>query len=108
MDDMVDLLEDVREGRQNYVASLIYHDSSRDDWARLEGTLAFDIGPEEERDMLFEFPSARLAAAKAARNFLEEGTTALFGKRHSYLVQPTVSFLTRRIRADRYLTDREG
>jgi len=108
MDDMVDLLEDVREGRQNYVASLIYHDSSRDDWARLEGKLAFDIGPEEERDMLFEFPSARLAAAKAARNFLEEGTTALFGKRHSYLVQPTVSFLARRIRADRYLTDREG
>ena len=108
MDDMVDLLEDVREGRQNYVASLIYHDSSREDWIRLESKVAFDLGLEEKRNVLFEFPSARLAAAKAAWNFLSEGTKALFGERHQYLVQPTISLLARRIRADRYLADREG
>ena len=44
MDDMVDLLADVREGRQNYVTSLFYHDSSRETWTRLEGKLASDIG----------------------------------------------------------------
>lgn len=108
MDDMVDLPKDFQQGRHSYVISLIYHDQDPEEWTRLETRLTSDLGQEESGDLLFEFGRARRTAVKAARNFLELGTEALFGERHQYLVKPTISFLSKRIGADRFMSDLGG
>lgn len=105
MDDMVDLPKDFQQGRHSYVISLIYHDQDPEEWTRLETRLTSDLGQEESGDLLFEFGRARRTAVKAARNFLELGTEALFGERHQYLVKPTISLLSKRIGADRFMSD---
>ena len=105
MDDMVDVPKDFQQGRHNYVISLIYHDQDPEEWTRLETRLTSDLGQEENGELLFEFSRARLTAVKAALSFLESGTKALFGERHQYLVEPTISFLSKRIGADRFISD---
>ena len=105
MDDMVDVPKDFQQGRHNYVISLIYHDQDPEEWSRLETRLTSDLGQEENGELLFEFSRARLTAVKAALSFLELGTKALFGERHQYLVEPTILFLSKRIGADRFISD---
>jgi len=105
MDDMVDLPADLRQGRHNYVASLIYHDPDPAEWTRLQAGLASDRWREQSIDLLAQFGHARRAAAQSARYFLEAGTRMLFATPHQYLVEPTISFLAGRLRADRFLAD---
>ena len=105
MDDMVDLPADLRQGRHNYVASLIYHDPDPAEWTRLQAELASDRWREQGIDLLAQFDHARRTAAQSARYFLEAGTRVLFATPHQYLVEPTISFLAGRLRADRFLAD---
>lgn len=107
LDDMVDLARDLQEHRHNYVASLIFHDPDPSERSRLEARLASGLGTEEGADLLFEFSCARLAASKRARDLLESGAGLLFGAQHHFLVEPTISFLAKRIRADRFLSNPE-
>ena len=105
MDDMVDLAADIMGRRHNYVASLIYHNPDPNEWPRLKARLATDLLEDERRNLLFDFDHARIAAAATARYFLETGVRALYAEHHQHLVEHTISFLGRRIRAHRFITD---
>ena len=105
MDDMVDLLMDTKKRRHNYVISLIYHDSDQSEWTRLETLSASELGHEEQSLLLREFPRAKSAATRAARNFLERGLSALFDDQHQFLVEPAIAFLSKRIGTDIFMSD---
>lgn len=107
MDDMVDLIMDVETRHHNYVVSMIYHGPDPRDWTWLEALSASDLHPKDKSAMLLEFPRAKLAATRAARNFLETGLSALFADQHQFLVEPTILFLAKLIGTERFMTDRE-
>lgn len=107
MDDMVDLLADAKNKRHNYVRSLIYHDSDKSERAWLEALLESNLRPKEKPIVLFEFPRAKKAATRTARNFLENGLSALLADRHQFMVEPTILFLSKRIGTDRFMSDCE-
>ncbi len=109
MDDMVDLSLDLKEGRHNYVASLIYHDSTslpiiKNRRLRLESLPASGFDPEKTKNLLFEFPDAQRTAAKTALDLLEKGMKTLFAEQHALMVEPAILFIARRIGADRFMT----
>lgn len=107
MDDMVDLSMDIRKRRHNYVASLIYHDSGSDDWRRLRSLIKSNPRPEEDKNLLLEFPYTKSVAVKSARTYLIKGLNTLFDNNNQFLVEPAISFLYRRIGADAMMSDIE-
>jgi len=98
MDDMVDLSNDIRNRRHNYVLSLLYHDSGEE--ARKKVTiLASDNISYGNEDILDSFPHVKAAVSKKAIYFLETGLKTLFDPGHQFLVEPAISFLSKRIGA---------
>jgi hypothetical protein len=108
MDDMVDLPVDARKKGHNYLISLIYHAPDRREWAWFKALLASETGLEEKSDLLREFPRAQKTAVKASRAFLEKGLKALFSDHHQCFVEPTMIFLSKKIGADRFMSECEG
>jgi hypothetical protein len=104
MDDMVDLPRDLREKRHNYVASLIYHGSDSQSHERLEEWARADHSVGNGTDLLLEFPNAVQLASETALDYLEKGASTLFTGSDRRIVQPTISFLKRRLGADFFLT----
>ncbi|MGD9304107.1 MAG: polyprenyl synthetase family protein [Desulfobacterales bacterium] len=104
MDDMVDLASDLQRQRHNYVASVIYHelDSNHRQW--LNSYKSTDPGAKGETDFLLRFPEAISIAKITAYKFLEEGLHSLFDPDHQFFVEPAISFLSKRIGADRLMT----
>jgi geranylgeranyl pyrophosphate synthase len=100
LDDMADLGRDVRGGRHNYVASLVYHQSGRDLWSQLKEKAAVGSEDEDTATLLLEFTEALEESARMAQQYLLEGLSALFGERHSFAVQPAITFLYKRIGTD--------
>jgi hypothetical protein len=107
MDDMADLSMDMQKRHHNYVISLIYYGSDADDWGRLKSLIKLNPGPDENRNLLLEFPYARKAAATSARTFLLKGLKTLFDHNNQSIVKPAISFLSRRIGADLLMSDIE-
>lgn len=107
LDDMVDLPMDIKMKRHNYVASLIWHGMNPNERAALEVKLSAGMHYEQDSDFLFEFPDARHIAANTALNYLNKGTRMLFDKAHYSMVNASISFISGRIGADRYLFDIE-
>ena len=107
LDDMVDLPMDIKMKRHNYVASLILHGKNPNERAALEVKLTAGIKYEQNSDFLLEFPDARHIAATTALNYLNKGTRILFDKAHYFMVNASVSFISGRLGADRYLFDIE-
>jgi len=103
MDDMVDLSNDLKKNRHNYVISLIYHDSEDKEKNRLQDLMASNARPHRKAALLSDFPKAQLHAVKAARKFLESGLAALFSQAHRFLVEPSISFISDRIGADCFM-----
>ncbi|MGD8252181.1 MAG: polyprenyl synthetase family protein [Desulfobacterales bacterium] len=105
MDDMVDLADDVRCGRHNYVASLVYHGEGKDAWDRLRRITEM---PEDIRSVdgfLLTFPSVRKTASILVRDSLTEGLQGLYDPAHHHLIEPTIDFLARRIGAEGAMAD---
>ena len=107
MDDMVDLPLDVGKKRHNYVASLIYHDSNHNEWNRLKSLMGSNPKSKRDENLLLELPHAKYVAVKSATTFLVEGLSTLFGSTQQYLVAPSIAFLSKRIGAERMMSDNE-
>lgn len=107
MDDMVDLSMDMWKRHHNYVISLIHYGSDSGNWSRLKSLIELNSGPDENKNLLLEFPYARKAAATSARTFLLKGLKTLFDNSSQSLVEPAISFLSRRIGADLMMSDIE-
>jgi hypothetical protein len=108
MDDMVDLPMDAQKKGHNYLISLIRHAPDFKEWDRFKALMASDTGLKVKFDLLHEFPRALQAAVKASRAYLEKGLKALFSDSHQGLVEPTMIFLSKKIGADRFISECEG
>lgn len=98
MDDVVDLMEDVRNRRHNYVASLIEHSPDARPGLRLQ---EFSAGTPAE--FFDEFPEVGRAAYATALDYLEKGLSGLFMDAHRFMVPQAVAFIAHRIGVDRIL-----
>lgn len=108
LDDMVDLLADVRGRRHNYVASLVAHGpwaAARDELARRAGQ---PPAPDEVRGFLGRYPDLGRGAWEAAQGFLERGLLALFAPGHRFLAAPSAAFIAARIGAHRLVAAAPG
>lgn len=103
LDDMVDIAMDIKMNRHNYAISLIRHGDNKKESAILESMLAGDNRGENNQDILNEFPKAGATAAATALKFLKTGTEALFSEKHNFMVNISISFIVRRIGAERFL-----
>ncbi|UCH21201.1 MAG: polyprenyl synthetase family protein [Deltaproteobacteria bacterium] len=104
MDDMVDISNDLKKYRHNYVISLIYHDSEDKEKNRLQDLMASNAKPHKKIVLLSDFPQAHLHAVQAARKFLESGLKALYSQPHRFLVEPSISYISNRIGANRFMS----
>lgn len=94
LDDMVDIMSDLRENRHNYVLSVISHEEPPDVWQRLE----FQLGLSTPADALYaDYPELHARVKVKALQFLEGGLQELFSSHHDFLVQPAVDFIAGRI-----------
>jgi hypothetical protein len=104
MDDMVDLASDLDKRRHNFVISLIHHGTASPEKDDLKAMLVSEKMPQNKTTLLIEFPSAHQQAAKTAHRFLQGGLQALFSETHQFLVTPTLSFLSKRIGAEGFMS----
>ena len=107
LDDMVDLAMDLQMHRHNYVISLIHHGNHSAERTALDAINSADETPMENKSVLLNFPRTRKAAADAALAYLRDGTRMLFAKEHEFMIETTISMITRRIGADVFLFDIE-
>ncbi len=98
MDDIVDLMEDVRNHRHNYVASLIEHWGDPGPGIRLK-----ELSAGQPADFFNEFQYVGRAAYAKALDYIENGLFGLFEDAHRFMVQQAVAFITHRIGVDRIL-----
>lgn len=94
LDDMVDIVSDLRENRHNYALSIIFHQEHPEIWDRLVSQLAATASP----DVVYaEFPELHAALKAKALQFLGGGLQRLFSPEHLFLVDPAVAFIAGRI-----------
>lgn len=94
LDDMVDLVTDLRENRHNYILSTIFHEEPPHVWQRLESALN---GADSADTFYGDFPELHARMKARALHTLEGGLQKLFFAHHSFLVQPAIAFITGRI-----------
>ena len=104
-DDMVDLSLDISMDRHNYVASLIQYSEEEEETALLEKILRNRAEIEISRDLLFKFPHARKKAILKGLDLLKKGTKNLFAPEHHFMVEVSISMISKRIGADRFFVD---
>ena len=95
MDDMVDLLADVRNQRHNYVASLIEHGPDS------EARQLLHAGTSAEADFYARFPDVFKTVHQTALDYLYSGLSGLYLPEHQFLLQPAAAFITERIGVNR-------
>ena len=98
MDDMADIEKDIETKHHNYIASLIYHQSGREAWKKILSSVLSS----ESTDILAKFDEVKNKAVERARSYLESGLSELFEEKHSFLVEPSIKFLSSRIGVDKY------
>jgi hypothetical protein len=103
MDDMVDLLSDLRNRRHNYIASLIEHGVEKNAYRWLRETF-----PGLPAQFFAEFPALFSTAHATALNYLEDGLSGLFAPDHQFFVKPALLFLSQRIGVDRIVEALDG
>jgi hypothetical protein len=99
MDDMVDMNDDMKKMRHNYVVSLVEYGADAKERAKLHATME-DRGAKEE-DILLHFPLALRIASASARSFLHEGLGELFADDLQPLTPLVIGVLATLIGADR-------
>ncbi|MCP3875408.1 MAG: hypothetical protein GY699_19920 [Desulfobacteraceae bacterium] len=106
-DDMVDLSLDIKTNHHNYVASLIKHEGQKHETELFEKMLKNSSVIKTSEDLLFKFPVSRKKAAKKGLDLLVTGAENLFALDHQFMVEICISMISKRIGADRFLTDIE-
>lgn len=94
LDDIVDLVADLRDRRHNYAASVLVHQADARAWRRLNALAAENAAAER---LYAEFPDFLARMTAAALGHLEGGLRSLFFDRHRHLVQPAAAFIAERI-----------
>ena len=107
LDDMVDLALDINTNHHNYVASLIQYGENKDETILLEKIMKQRKEIEISYDLLFQFPSAMKTAATKALDLLKTGAKNLFAPDHQFMVDVSIVMISKRIGADRFLSDIE-
>ena len=107
LDDMVDLALDIKTNHHNYVASLIQYGENKDEIVLLKEMLKYRKEIEISDDLLFQFPATMKIAATKARNLLKTGAKNLFAPDHQFMVDVSIVMISKRIGADRFLSDIE-
>jgi len=103
MDDMVDLLSDLKRSRHNYIASIIEYGEDKQASRWLRETIQ-----DMPAQFFAEFPSLFSTAHATALNYLEDGLSGLFSQDHQLFVKPAVLFLSQRIGVDRIIEAIDG
>jgi hypothetical protein len=98
MDDMVDVLSDIKNSRHNYVASLIEHGADKQACRWLRETF-----PGLPAQFFAEFPALFSTAHATALNYLDDGLSGLFAQDYQLFVKPAERFLSQRIGIDRII-----
>ncbi|MDO9265396.1 MAG: hypothetical protein Q7U02_15615 [Desulfosalsimonadaceae bacterium] len=93
LDDMVDLVKDIEDRRQNYIASVVHHGKDARARKQLLEKSAFD----PPGAFFSEFPQILSDAHAKAMTFLDSGLGRLFREDHLYMKQPATAFLAKRI-----------
>ncbi len=108
LDDLVDLISDIKMKRHNYVVSLFY-ESQKQACEKFITQIRKDGETIEKKELaqtaLQEFPEAFATARRQAQTFLESGCRILFSGGREQLVPFCVSFLIQRIGAQSYFQD---
>jgi hypothetical protein len=94
LDDIVDLFDDLRERRQNYVASVIAHQESSILWEQVQILPAGEKTPDR---FYAAWPQFSTKIQQEALTTLENGLHQLFSLEHQALVQPAALFIANRI-----------
>lgn len=97
MDDMVDLGEDIRARKHNYLVSLIRHGLDPAEKAQLAGAISSRGSAAPEAISLRHFPHAWRKAWETSRRWLTSGLNELFLPQDRMLVVPAIRFLEQRI-----------
>jgi hypothetical protein len=103
MDDMVDVLSDLKNSRHNYITSLIEHGADKHACRWLRETF-----PGLPAQFFAEFPALFSTAHATALNYLEDGLSGLFSQDHQFFVKPAQLFLSQRIGVDRIIKAVDG
>ena len=104
-DDMVDLSLDMKMDRHNYVASLIQYGEKESETLLLEKILKDRSNIKISEDLLFQFPAACKTAALKALVLLKKGAKNLFALDHQFMVDASISMISKRIGTDIFLSD---
>lgn len=102
MDDMADLNRDIKTKHHNYVASLIYHGSGIKIWDEVKRSVLSGEKDAYPEDILNNNTDVKNKAIDKARSYLEAGLNELFEKKHRFLVEPSIRFLSIRIGVEKY------
>jgi hypothetical protein len=97
MDDMVDMMSDLKQKRHNFLVSLIYYGASLSEKRQLARLVSDSDRPQSAVDLSIDFPDAVCQAADISRQFLEKGLNQLLSDSHRFLVEPFIWFLQKRI-----------
>ena len=102
IDDIADLKRDIKTKHHNYVASLIYQGSDREIWEDLKNKVLAGHKNYESADILTGFSDVKDKSVETARSYLSAGLGELFEKKHIFLVEPSIKFLSIRIGVDKF------
>ncbi|MBA3038061.1 MAG: polyprenyl synthetase family protein [Desulfobacterium sp.] len=105
MDDMVDLKRDMRMKRNNYVASLIYHESDSKSQKAFQAMFADKASEEnaDDKNLILNFPDAQKKASRLSLEYLNKGFGNLFEEDHAMIKDLAVGFISRQIGAAPYI-----
>lgn len=101
MDDMVDMSDDIKKMRHNYVVSLVEYGADAEERDKLH--LSMKGRSAKEEGVILDFPLALRTASVSARSFLQEGLGELFTDDLQPLTALVIDVLAALIGADRLM-----
>lgn len=101
LDDLMDVIDDARTRRHNYVASLIQHELGEKVFTGLHRHAARAPRRDEAVAFYSEYPEAFGPPYGVAMTYLREGLGCLFGGKFRSLVDPARAFIETRLGIDR-------
>ena len=100
LDDMVDMVSDLRQKRHNYLVSLICHGACPAEREKIETLRHLPDQHLTMAGLQARFPETMAAARDTAGAFLEKGLGVLFAPEHRSLIAPCKAFIIERIGAN--------
>lgn len=100
LDDMLDMAEDIKGKKHNYVVSLVHHESSTVEKDQLQKAMGPNHDAFANAMLVSRFPEALKLALQTSRGLLMNGLGALFATEHQELIPSAIRFLETRIGVD--------